>query len=33
MGTTFCAQNSGDMSRISKVITVEKAYVVKTFQA
>ena len=27
------AQNSGDMSRIIKVITIEQAYVVTTFQA
>ena len=29
----LCAQNSGDMSRIIKVITIEQAYVVTTFQA
>ena len=28
----LCAQNSGDLSRIIKVITIEHAYVVTTFQ-
>ena len=29
----LCAQNSGDMSRIIEVITIEQAYVVTTIQA
>ena len=29
----LCAQDSGDMSRIIKVITIEQAYGVTTFQA
>ena len=29
----LCAQHSGDMSRIIKVITIEQPYVVTTFRA
>ena len=29
----LCAQNSGDVSRIIKVITIEQAYAVRTIQA